>query len=159
MGRYIFVDRDHDLCYYILGNNFTNDSNYETNKWGAEWGGFWTSTNIRSQAIGSGLSNTNSLIFMNLTSDTSGWPVVWDWMKEFRSTHSSDWFVPSLNELIEVYNQRSYLENLSLSAADCYWSSSEQGSIGACYVSFYDGNLSNASKNHHTKRFRLCFYL
>ena len=36
-GQYIVVDKNHDLCYYFLGNDFVDDNDYENNKWGYEW--------------------------------------------------------------------------------------------------------------------------
>lgn len=161
-GRYLFVDRDHDLCYYITGKDYVNSMgglDASTTPF-PEWGGeYKTSTNIRSQVIGDGLSNTNSLISMNLSPDASGWPLLWDWVEEFKSTHSNGWFVPTRNELKEVYNQRSYLENLSISTNSNYWSSSEYDSNDAYFINFNSGNEYASNKNVINVRSRLCFYL
>ena len=40
-GQYIVTDKNHDLCYYILGDDFANNTDYATNKWGPEWGWLW----------------------------------------------------------------------------------------------------------------------
>ena len=160
-GRYIFVDKNHDLCYYIDGNDYVNSTEYNIfpGTYGYEWGGYRTTTGITSLEIGDGLSNTNSLIALNLQPDTSGWRVLWDMVSQFRSAHSDDWFVPTSNELVEVYNKISYLENLSISAYYNYWTSSEYINIYA-----YDGrpsgdHISHGSKNLHFTRSRLCFYM
>lgn len=160
-GRYLFVDKNHDLSYYISGSDYvdSDDYNQSPGTFGYEWGGISISTDINSQTIGDGLSNTNSLISKNLTPYTSGWRVLWDMVEQFRSSHSNDWFVPTLNELKEVYNQRSYLENLSISTNPFYWSSSELGSDNACYVLFSSGYSNYRPKNLHYFRSRLCFYL
>lgn len=160
-GRWVFVDKSHDLSYYIRGVDNVNaesTSDASTTPY-PEWGGYGTSTSITSQDIGDGLSNTNSLIDLNLQPNTSGWPVLWDWVEQFRSSHSNDWFVPSLQELSQVYSQRNYLENLSLSTNPYYWTSSEDSSNYAYDFSFSNGDLISNNKNRHYIRSRLCFYL
>ena len=160
-GRYLFVDKSHDLSYYITGSDQVNFSSFGTASTTAfpEWGGYGISTNIRSQNIGDGLSNTNSLIDLNLQPNTSDWPVLWDWAETFRSSHSNDWFVPTVQELQEVYDQRSYLENLSTSGWCYYWTSSEFDLDNSYYVTFSIGNLIDNFKANHNRRSRLCFYL
>ena len=163
-GQYLFVDKSHDLSYYITGSDYVDSNDYNTapGTFGYEWGGYGTSQGMTSssyQAIGSGLSNTNTLISKNLTPNTSGWRIVWDMVEEFRSSYSNDWFVPSLNELKEVYNQRSYLENLSTSSNPYYWTSSEDDSDFAYLVNFSTGGSSGSRKYNHFGRSRLCFYL
>lgn len=164
-GQYLFVDKNHDLCYYISGDDYVDEEdteNYCINleaKYGYEWGGYGTSIGITSWEIGDGLSNTNSLISMNLTPYTSGWRVLWDMVEQFRSTHSNDWFVPSHYELKEVCSQKSYLENLSTSTRAYYWSSSEYTSNGVHSVHFGDDSQSTLKKYVHTQRSRFCFYL
>ena len=160
-GQMLFVDKSHDLSYYITGSDYVNSNDYNTSPgtFGYEWGGYNQNVGGTSQAIGTGLSNTNILISKNLTPNTPGWRVLWDMVEEFRSTHSNDWFVPSLNELSEVYKQRSYLENLSTNTNYYYWTSSEYGSNRAYYVYFTGGNSSYNTKYNHNLRFRLCWAL
>ena len=62
-----------------------------------QWGGNGTDTRIYATAIGTGLSNTNSLLAMNLKS-SDGTPTVWDALAEFRSTYGDRWFIPSRND-------------------------------------------------------------
>ena len=160
-GQYLFVDKNHDLCYYITGNDYTDSDDYNTSPgtFGYEWGGHGTSTGITSQSIGDGLSNTNSLISKNLQPYTSGWRVVWDMVEEFRSNHSNSWFVPTLQELNQISYQRTHLENLSLSTNPYYWTSSETSSNHACNVYFNGGYSPNYLKLSNNARSRLCFYL
>ena len=62
-----------------------------------QWGGYVTDTRIYATAIGTGLTNTNALLAMNLQS-TDGTPTIWDALAEFRSTYGDRWFIPSRNE-------------------------------------------------------------
>lgn len=161
-GRYLFVDKSHDLCYYITGSDYVNSSDYDIispGTFGYEWGGYNQNVGGTSTSIGTGLTNTNNLISKNLQPDTSGWRVLWDMVEEFRSSHSNDWFVPSLQELSQVYSQKSYLENLSTSTNQNYWTSSERNSSIAHNVSFSNGGSYNYGKSRHYIRSRLCFYL
>ena len=162
--QYIFIDKDHDLCYYIDGNDYVDSNDYDIAPgiFGYEWGEYGTSQGMTAsshQDIGSGLSNTNTLISKNLQPNEEGWPVLWDMVEEFRTSHSNNWFVPSLNELLEVYNQRFYLENLSTSTRPYYWTSSESDAYRASDVRFNEGNPFNGMKDCNFIRSRLCFYL
>ena len=157
----LFVDKNHDLSYYFAGSDYTDESEASNiintdNKYGYEWGGYGTETGITATGIGSGLSNTNSLIAMNLQPGTSGWYVVWDKIREFRESHSDKWFLPSKDELNLIYEVRSNLSNLSLSNRSYYLSSSELSSTDAWFQYFHNGNQSNSSKRVHFRRSRLC---
>ena len=160
-GQYLFADKNHDLCYYFEGSDYVDSDDYNTSPgtFGYEWGGYGIKTEITNTTVSTGLSNTNTLISKNLQPDTSGWRVLWDMVKEFRSSHSNNWFVPSKYELYWVYSQRNYLENLSTSTYYNYWTSSEYNSHFSCNVNFSNGNYSNYNKDNHGLRARLCFYL
>lgn len=157
-GKAIFVDKNHDLSYYVNGSDYinSNDYNISPGTFGYEWGGYRTDTNIIATAIGTGLSNTNSLIGMNLQPQTNGWYVVWDKIKEFRETRSSLWFLPSRDELNLIYEARTSLNNLSLNTNSGYWSSSEVSSNYAWFQLFNSSNRNNGPKDNHVKRSRLC---
>ena len=88
-----------------------------------QWGGYETATGITATAIGTGLTNTNALLAMNLQS-TDGTPTVWDAIKEFRSTHSDRWFIQSGKEGLK-YNYR------GKSYEDYIWTSSEHNASNA----------------------------
>lgn len=155
-GQYIFADKSHDLDFYIRGYDQVDsgDVNDITTTPYAEWGGRGIATNITSLEIGDGLENTNSLITMNLQPQRENYPVLWDWVEQFRSSHSNDWFVPTANEAPQVYNQKSYLENLSNFSN---WTSSETDEDMAMLV-YSLGGSAWSSKNN-PQRSRLCFYL
>lgn len=160
----IAVDKNHDLPYYIKGDDYVdandfNDYNQSPGTFGYEWGGYNTETGITATAIGSGLANTNALIGMNLQPNTSGWWVVWDKVEEFRQSHSDNWFVPSKDELNLVYQQKANLSNIStISGYSYYWSSSEY-SVNARYQCLSSGSQNSINKNKHYYRTRLCCLL
>lgn len=160
-GQYLFTDKDHDLCYYITGDDYFNNTNYNVfpGTYGYEWGGYGTTTGITSISLGDGLNNTNSLIERNLSSETSGWRLLWDMVKQFRESHSDDWFVPTLNEIQQVYGQRSLLNNISITTNShpYYWTSSEVNSNGSYLFDFYYGNAIGQGKSSHYYRCRLCW--
>lgn len=159
-GRFVLVDKNHDLSYYITGSDYVDNDDTTTSPgtFGYEWGGLNRETDITSRMIGDGLSNTNSLISKNLRPNTSGWRVVWDMVSQFRSSHSDRWFVPTVNELKEVYNQRSYLNNLSISTNKSYWCSTENSNTSAYFVLFDSGISNYHFKSNHSSRTRLCRY-
>lgn len=112
------ADTPQDWGQRIFGSlsEFTDSNGNST----FQWGGYGTDTGITATDIGTGLSNTNSLLAMNLQS-SDGTPTVWDAIKEFRSTYGDRWFIPSRNEG-KGYNVKS---------PKYIWTSSEYGSISA----------------------------
>ena len=169
-GRYLCVDKNHDLCYYFTGSDYVNDNDSSNainsiNKYGYEWGGYGISSNVKGyfyEDIGKGLSNTNTLIEMNLQPDTPEWNVVWDKVKEFRAlVNSNGWFVPSSSELHEVFSKKEYLNNISTSDSSnpYYWESEETSEDTGMVVYFHKEGGSAMSKNSHRARTRLCRYI
>ena len=164
--EYIGVDKNHDLSYYMEGNDFLNteesDAISTEAKYGYEWGGYGLATDIQDTAVGTGLTNTNELIEMNLQPDTEDWPVIWDKVEEFRNTHGPNWFVPSKDELNLIYRNRfnNVLNNLSISNnTTLYWTSSEDDGIyhtGAWAQLIDRGPDTHTNKNYHNSRVRLC---
>lgn len=159
-GQYIFIDKKHDLSYYITGSDYVNSMDFNTppGTFGYEWGGYETETGITATTIGSGLSNTNTLISKNLQSYNPGWRILWDCIETFRVSHSNDWFVPSLNEFLDIYKQINYLENFS-TTPNYYWTSSEFDSGRAYGFNSNDGFSDYSYKYSIHIRSRLCFYL
>lgn len=162
IGKSIFVDKNHDLSYYIYENDWKNSINYNIfpGTFGYEWGGYGTETGITATDIGAGLPNTNSLIAKNLQPQTEGGYVVWDKIKEFRESHSDNWFLPSKDELNliyeAIYEARLNLNNFSSSIALYYWSSSERSSTSVWCHTFYDGSQHGLGKHDQSTRTRLC---
>lgn len=168
--RFIAVDKNHDLSYYVKGDDYFNSPNYNQSPgtYGYVWGGYGTETGIQSTAIGTGLTNTNSLIGMNLQpTPHEGWWVVWDKVVDFRQSHSDKWFVPSKDELNLIYENRASLSNLSNdpfvpdepSGFSTYWSSSEDASSPSDYAWYQmmsDGSQDEVVKVNRQNRTRLC---
>ena len=126
VGQGAIIDGVVSKCVYVadtpqewgqrifgLLSEFTDSNGNST----FQWGGYETATGITATAIGTGLTNTNALLAMNLQS-TDGTPTVWDAIKEFRNTHSDRWFIQSGKEGLR-YNYKG--ENYE----DYIWSSSE----------------------------------
>lgn len=160
-GINIAVDKNHNLSYYISGNDYASYSlPVDDVKYGYEWGGYKTASGIQSTYIGSGLTNTNALIGMNLQSDTAGWYVVWDKVREFKNSHSDNWFVPSKDELKLVWENQNKLLNLSGN----YWTSSEYSGSNSKTLAYckpfisYD-TYAGYHKNDHSCQTRLCVIL
>lgn len=137
VGQYTIIDGVISKCVYVADtpqgwgqrvfiavSSFTDSNGNST----FEWGGYGTATGITAQDIGTGLSNTNSLIAMNLQS-SDGTPTIWDAITEFRNTHSDSWFVPSANELTSN----------SINA----WSSSEDSDRLSCFKDNIGNKLFN----------------
>ena len=101
-----------------------------------EWGENGYATGITAQDIGTGLTNTNELIAMNLK-PSGVKPTIWDAIKEFRNTHSDRWFIPSRNELGKIINNYTY-RNI--------WSSTELNST-VSYASNPGYNPNTITKN------------
>ena len=166
-GRYLCVDKNHDLIWYIEGDDCVNEDTNASDgtdcinpdyKYGYEWGGHGTTTGITDTAVGAGLTNTNSLIGMNLQPNTSGWPVIWDKVAEARTKIGSNkWFVPSKDELDLIYTNRASLTNLSLATEPYYWSSTESDSNNAWYQ-LNTGAQLDFYKYRKYIRVRLCRY-
>lgn len=165
-GRYLCTDKNHDLVWYFDGTDYEDEDEPSTvintvNKYGYEWGGFGTTTGITDQSIGAGLTNTNTLIGMNLQPNTSDWYVIWDKVEEFRNQIGSDkWFVPSLDELNLIRDSEFDLKGLTanINFSALYWSSSEGGSETAEFQNLASGLTLSRLKYYHNLRVRLCRY-
>lgn len=170
-SEYIGVDRNHDLSYYLEGDDFVNVGMNNSAglgegkpKYGYEWGGNSIITGVFATAVGTGLANTESLIKMNLLPDTADWPVLWNKVEEFRQSHSDKWFVPSHDELVLVLQQKANLINVSDShgGSPYYWSSSEISAsvpslTSVWYAKFdYQNTTTSSDKGIHVRRVRLC---
>lgn len=180
-GRYICVDKNHDLVYYFEGTDFYNEYEYKGSgedphtvnvintpaQYGYEWG-FYNeqlpfASNSANHVIGKGLETTNVIISNKDTTNTKtgDWYLLWDKVVEFRQLYSDKWFVPSNQEISLVYNNKQYLTNLTEDSShfDQYWCSSETGSSTLYSLNMSNGFSGGASfKDYHNKRVRLCRY-
>ena len=135
VGQSALIDGVVSKCVYVADTPqdwgqkiFASQSNftYSNGKSTFQWGGYGTATGITATSIGTGLTNTNSLIAMNLQS-SDGTPTIWDALKEFRSKYGNRWFIASLDESSlykgyvywtssEVTPERAYTRNTSVTA-------------------------------------------
>ena len=113
-----------------------------------QWGASNTSEGLSAlvnRDVGAGLPNTNTMLAKYAT-NTSYW---WKLIKEKRDSTGLDWFMPSLDELNVVYNQRGIITSEggdAFKTDDPYWSSSESGDSRAYGQSFSDGSESGNTK-------------
>ena len=105
VGQYALIDGEMSKCVYVADTPqdwgqrlFVGPMMKDSNgKYMLQWGGNGTATGITETAIGTGLTNTNALLAMNLQS-TDGTPTIWDVLKEFRTANGDRWFIPSREE-------------------------------------------------------------
>ena len=151
VGQGAIIDGVLSKCVYVADTPqewgqriFASQSNitYSNGRVAFEWGGYGTATGITATAIGTGLTNTNSLLAMNLKS-TDGTPTIWDALKEFRTANGDRWFIPSVDEGIESFKQgmiqmwtsSEYDSSNAYRTFDYHYSSKE--SIGWAYAFTY----------------------
>ena len=160
----IAVDKNHDLGYYqkYVGIPQNGVVINQIKDW--RWGGYGTSIGT-SLEVGYGLQNTikclaNTVNYTNgSSSNNRNYPLMWQGVSDFRSSHSDKWFVPSLNELLNyVYPYKSSLTfdtTTGGSSTSIFWSSSEYDHNQSYFVTL--GNNSSAYTNKYYPRYiRLC---
>jgi len=106
---------------------------------GAEWGCYGTTIGGTSTGIGSGSANTTAIV--NSCSESGIAARICD---NLSSGGYSDWFLPSRDELNQMYIQRSIIGGFSSSD---YWSSSELSSDYGWLQNFYSGYQDYLDKN------------
>ena len=67
---------------------------------------------------------------------------------EYRGGGYSDWFLPSMNELKQLYLNKGLVGGF---ADFIYWSSSEMSSSAAWYYIFVNGLLSDSVKSYYKR--------
>ena len=121
---------------------------------GYQWGCFATGiSGADGQAIGTGYQNT-----LEIASGCSETPIAASEALAYESDDYSDWYLPSLNELNEMYNTigTAGLEgNIGGFSSNWYWSSSESNNYGAYDVNFGDGSTGNFSSKTKIVRVRV----
>lgn len=107
----------------------------------AQWGCFLTSIPGTSAAIGAGQDNT--LIIINGCSEAGIAARICD---DLVLNEYSDWFLPSQNELNQMYLQKNIIGGF---ANGSYWSSTEFSYVRAMAHNFFDG-YQNANQKTNT---------
>ena len=102
-----------------------------------EWGCYGTSVSAYGTAIGTGYQNT-----LDIVSGCSETPIAASEALAYESEGYSDWYLPSKDELLEMYNtigNGGPEGNIGGFINFWYWSSSESGSDYASGVYFFGG--------------------
>ena len=144
VGQRVLIDGVMSMCVYVADTPqdwgqriFASQSNFTDSNGNQkfQWSGYETATGITETAIGTGLTNTNALLAMNLQS-TDGTPTIWDALKEFRTANGDRWFIPSRDEGFESYKQ----------GMSQMWTSSEYDSSNAYATYEKSDNFSSKTK-------------
>ena len=136
------------FCYSSGGVTSTN--NCQTNSIYEGSSDVQADTRLTAQNIGMGLTNTNqaySRVSSAGGSATSAYAAGLAWA--YTNNGKSDWYLPSINELAEMYLNRSVLAGIS---ATHYWSSSESG--GSAWRLTFAGGTAGLSEKRHGLRVR-----
>jgi len=127
---------------------------------GYEWGCYEESLNgADGQAIGTGHQNTLDIANQGCTTEYGGITGAQAAL-DAEINGYSDWYLPSLNELLEMYNTigngspEGNIGGFETDFSPYYWSSSEGSNYNAWFVSFYSGTTFNYFKNG-TRRVRV----
>ncbi len=103
-----------------------------------QWGGGGTSVNTTGTDIGTGVSNTAAIVAK--LGDNGGTnyaaKICSEYTRNYFGVIYNDWFLPSRDELDELYGQKGSVGNFESSY---YWSSSETDSDSAWLQNFADG--------------------
>jgi hypothetical protein len=112
-----------------------------------QWGCFGTVlTGADGTSIGTGFQNT-----LDIASGCSETPIAASEALAYESEGHSDWYLPSINELIEMYNtigNGSPEGNIGGFSNSFYWSSSEYSNGSAWYVDFGNGFTYGSNKDY-----------
>ena len=100
------------------------------------WNGSSTTTGATRTAIGTGAANTVDII-VSQGSGSYAAKLCDDYSVTVDGVLYHDWYLPSKDELMELYNQRAFFPGF---ADVSYWSSSESSANFAWYQYFGDGN-------------------
>ena len=109
---------------------------------GAEWGCEGVLIGSDGTAIGTGNQNTEDIVAVCLTAGIAA-----KLCKDLVQGGYNDWYLPSKDELNQLYINRVAIGGFSTSN---YWSSSEDTSNGVWYQDFSDGSTNDYSKTNLT---------
>ena len=131
---YIFVPGDNG---YVSGQTHGLIATTTNQSTGSQWGCSGTSIAGTSTAIGTGFSNTTAIVNGCTTTTIAA-----RLCNNLVSGGYSDWYLPSRDELVKLYNNRTIIGGFNNFS---YWSSSQSGTTTAWSVNFNTGNISNTS--------------
>jgi hypothetical protein len=101
--------------------------------------GAYNSVGATGITIGTGQMNTNTIVTAYGIADYAGYNC-----DNYSNDGYSDWYLPSIDEMKELYKARDEIGNFNDSGA--YWSSTEWDASSAWEIDFNYGQLSSAFK-------------
>jgi hypothetical protein len=104
------------------------------------WNGQYVETFATSTVIGAGARNTRKIIRAQGTTGSYAALLC----AKFKRDHYTDWYLPSLGELFELYTQKNVIGGFENAP---YWSSTEDDKNNAWYQNFSLGNQFTGSKD------------
>jgi hypothetical protein len=125
------------IIFYLDGNGGGLIASTSDQSTAAEWGCYGTLiTGADGTAIGTGYQNTIDIVNANCSPYTSGNLIAADICANLTLGGYSDWFLPSISELNEMYLNK---DSIGGFANSYYWSSTEFGNYGAWGQDLYNG--------------------
>ncbi|MFZ4521074.1 MAG: DUF1566 domain-containing protein [Bacteroidales bacterium] len=138
---YIGASYGGGIIFYIDGTGQHGLISATSNQGFAPWGCNGTSIPGTSTALGTGQANTTTII--NTCSEAGIAARICD---DLVLNGYSDWFLPSEDELVQMYLQNSVIGGFTESN---YWSSSENSLYLAWIKNFYSGAQYTASRSNY----------
>ncbi|MHB8277094.1 MAG: protein kinase domain-containing protein [Candidatus Humimicrobiaceae bacterium] len=134
------------LIFYVNPDNEADGWKYleaapSDQSTGIQWyNGSYVTTNATATAVGIGQANTQTIVNIQGSGTYAA-----QLCNDLTVGGYSDWFLPSKDELKEMYVNL-YLKGLGGFASDYYWSSSENDAYPAWYQAFYSGAQGSSGK-------------
>jgi hypothetical protein len=134
------------IVFYLDGNGgglIAAPSDQAIAEWGCQYGAGLEVTGADGFAIGTGAQNTIDIVNANCSPNISGTPIAADICANLTLGGYSDWFLPSKDELYELYyviGSGAILNNLpntSSRSFNNYWSSTEVNNFSAYTFDFW----------------------
>jgi hypothetical protein len=131
---YIFVPGDNGYVAGQINGLIATSTNQST---GVQWGCSGTSIAGTSTTLGTGVANTTAIVNGCGTTNIAA-----RLCNNLVSGGYTDWYLPSRDELIRLYNNRLSIGGFNNAS---YWSSSQVGSTTAWSLNFSNGSSSSTS--------------
>ena len=143
---HLFVDGE---TGYVSGETHGLIAAVEDQSSGIRWyNGSYVTTGAAATVIGTGSANTDAIISVQGTTETS---YAAGLARAYTGGEYTDWFLPSKDELNQMDINKSTLEDVSGFNAfinTYYWSSTENDSDDASMQFLFNGHQTNHSKNY-----------
>jgi len=138
LGGGLFVFEDSGYAYISAAADQATD---------APWGCQGTDISGTLNAVGTGIANTALIVATCLTSGISA--RICD---QLTLNGYSDWFLPSLDELAQMYTKLA-ADGLGNFANHTYWSSTQQSATQAYTIDMNNGNQGTHAKDNTSNRY------